>query len=85
MSEQNKLLREIQLLKQSLLNIEANNSPINGWLTKKLVKRFLDYGDTQLRNLEKKKLLVVSKVGHRKFYSYESVQALIKSNIINKK
>ncbi len=82
MTEQNKLLNEIEVIKQSLLKMEANYSPVVGWLTKKTVKRFLDYGDTQLRTLEKENKLTVSKIGSRKFYSYDSILNLIKKNIL---
>lgn len=82
MTEQNKILNEIEVVKQSLLKMEANYSPVGGWLPKNTVKRFLNYGDTQLRNLEKNEMLTVSKIGHRKFYSYDSILALINNNIL---
>ena len=80
MKEYNKLMSEITLIKQSLLAIERNNAAIGGWLPKKAVMRYFDYADNQLRVLEKEKSLEVSKVGRRKFYSLNSIIALIDKN-----
>ncbi len=71
---------EITLIKQSLLAIERNGAAIGGWLPKKAVMRYFDYADNQLRVLEKEKSLEVSKVGRRKFYSLNSIIALIDKN-----
>jgi hypothetical protein len=80
MKEYYKLMGEITLIKQSLLAIERNGAAIGGWLPKKAVMRYFDYADNQLRVLEKEKSLEVSKVGRRKFYSLNSIIALIDKN-----
>ena len=81
MNDNQKILNEIKLIKQSILAIERNGSAIGDWLPKKAVMRHFDYGDNQLRTLEKLKLLEVSKVGRRKFYSLKSIITLIQKNI----
>jgi len=50
------------------------------WLPKKAVMRFFDYGETQMRQLEKENKIVVSKIGARKFYSVQSILNLIEAN-----
>lgn len=54
---------------------------IGDWLPKHFVKRFFDYGDTRLRELEKSGMITVSKIGDRKFYSCKSIIKLLESNI----
>ena len=80
MKEYYKLMSEITLIKQSLLAIERNGAAIGGWLPKKAVMRYFDYADNQLRVLERENALEVSKVGRRKFYSLNSIIALIDKN-----
>jgi hypothetical protein len=77
------ILKDIKAIKLSLLAIEKNGAAIGGWLPKKAVMRFFDYADNQLRVLEKENSLEVSKVGRRKFYSLNSIIALINKNKIN--
>jgi hypothetical protein len=74
------ILKEIKAIKQSLLAIERNGAAIGGWLPKKAVMRYFDYADNQLRILERENALEVSKVGRRKFYSLNSIIALIEKN-----
>lgn len=45
--------------------------------------RFFDYGDTQMRQLEKEFGLETSKIKARKFYSVKSILNLIEKNKIN--
>lgn len=73
-------MREINLIKKSLLTIEKHHMALGGWLPQKAVMRFFDYGDNRLRKLEKEGKLKVSKVGRRKFYSIESIIYLIEEN-----
>jgi hypothetical protein len=80
MNEYYKLMSEITLIKQSLLSIERNGAAIGDWLPKKAVMRYFDYADNQLRVLERENALEVSKVGRRKFYSLNSIIALIDKN-----
>ena len=52
------------------------------WLPKKTVMRFFDYGETQMRELEKENSLITSKIKSRKFYSVASILNLIENNKI---
>jgi hypothetical protein len=45
--------------------------------TKKIVMRFFDYGETQMRQLEKEYGLETSKIKARQFYSVQSILNLI--------
>jgi hypothetical protein len=80
MQETSKLLKEIAIIKQAILAIEGNGMVIGDWISQKAVKKFFDYGDNQLRTLEKTHSIVVSKIGRRKFYSLESIFKLIEEN-----
>ena len=80
MKETDKLLNEILLIKKSLLAMENNGLVLGGWLTKNAVLRYFDYCDNQLRNLERTHSIEVSKIGRRKFYSMDSILALIEKN-----
>jgi hypothetical protein len=51
------------------------------WIPKKTVMRFFDYGETQMRELEKENQIITSKIKARKFYSVESILALLEKNI----
>jgi hypothetical protein len=51
-----------------------------GWLPKKQVMRFFDYGDTQMRQLEKEHRLEISTIKARKFYSVQSLLNLIEKH-----
>lgn len=62
---------------------QLDSNPLNqAWLPKKVVMRFFDYGDTQLRQLEKEYKIEVSKIKARKFYSVKSLLKLIENNKI---
>jgi hypothetical protein len=80
MKDTERLLGEILLIKKSLLLIEKNSLALGGWLTKNTVLRYFDYCDNQLRNLERTHSIKVSKIGRRKFYSADSIIALIEKN-----
>lgn len=49
------------------------------WVPKKAAQRFFDYGETQMRQLEKENKIVTTKIKARKFYSLESVLSLLDS------
>ena len=80
MKETDKLLGEILLIKKSILAIEKNGLSLGGWLPRNTVLRFFDYCNNQIRNLEKNKQIEVSRIGRRKFYSVDSIIALIEKN-----
>jgi len=42
--------------------------------------RFFDYGDTQMRQLEKDFNLEIARINSRKFYSVKSIINLLKEN-----
>lgn len=64
----------------SNLKILSENRLFDTWLPKKVVMRFFDYGETQIRQLEKEHLLEVSKIKARKFYSVQSILNLIEKH-----
>ena len=80
MKEIDKLLCEIFFIKKSLLEMEKNGLALGGWLTKNAVLRYFDYCDNQLRILERSHSIEVSKIGRRKFYSVDSIVALLEKN-----
>lgn len=63
----------------ALIN-EKNSFEVIGWLPKKSVMRFFDYGDTQMRQLEKDFNLEIARINSRKFYSVKSIINLLKEN-----
>jgi hypothetical protein len=73
---------QIDILKLSFEIIrKLENISVNGlyniWLPKKVVMRFFDYGETQMRQVEKDFNLETSKIGARKFYSTQSILNLL--------
>jgi hypothetical protein len=70
-------------INRKLENISAN-ALYNTWLPKKTVMRFFDYGETQMRQIEKEYSLVTSKIKARKFYLVSSILKLIELNKIVK-
>lgn len=75
-----KLIRELH---QKMENFTAKGL-YDVWLPKKSVMRFFDYGETQMRELEKENSLITSKIKSRKFYSVASILNLIENNKIGK-
>ncbi len=73
--------KDIKLIKELLLSERKSSLIINGWINKKTLMHFFDYGDTQMLSLEKEHSITVSKIGRRKFYSIESIIMLIEKNI----
>lgn len=53
------------------------------WIPKKVVMKFFDYGETQMRVIEKQNKLQVSRIKARTFYSVESILNLLESSKIN--
>lgn len=80
----NDIMQEIYLIKKILFDIYKNQIQINKWLSKKHLKLFFDYSDSQIREFEKNSNLVVSKIGRRKFYSVESILKIIEAGVIKK-
>lgn len=71
-----KILSEIHAKLESVSLTEIQSK----WIPKKTAMRFFDYGETQMRELEKENHLVTSKIKARKFYSVESILALLEKN-----
>ena len=80
MLNEQRLIEELIKIRQSLKRLEHHNSAMSEWWTKKMVMEYLNYGETQLRKLEKENKIVVSKIGARKFYSVQSILNLIEAN-----
>ncbi len=73
------ILKLVFELNQKLENITAKGL-YDVWLPKKTVMRFFDYGDTQMRQLEKEFKLETSQIRARKFYSTKSIINLIEKH-----
>ena len=76
-SELSAILNEIAFIKEYLI---FNGDAFGGWLPRKAVMRYFDYGASQLRMLERKNAIQVSIIGNRKFYSVQSIIQLIEKN-----
>jgi hypothetical protein len=75
-------MNEIKSLKVLLFESLNNNSLLSVWIPRKTLMKFFDYGDTQIRALEKNNEIVVSKIGQRKFYLRDSILSFINSKRI---
>jgi hypothetical protein len=73
------ILKLVLELNRRLENITANGL-YNVWLPKKTVMRFFDYGETQMRQIERDFGLETSKIRARKFYSTQSILNLIEKH-----
>ena len=73
------LLRIIKELHDKMSHLELDTL-YQEWLPKKSVMKFFDYGETQMRELEKENDLTVAKIRARKFYSVESIRKLLEKN-----
>ena len=80
MSSLDKLYKEFELLKMTILESNKNSMSIGGWINRKTMLRFFDYSDNHLRALEKKELLITSTIGRRKFYQINSIIKLLEKN-----
>jgi hypothetical protein len=76
------LLALMKEINENLYNL-STNVLYQSWLPKKAVMQFLDYGETQMRVIEKQNKLQVSKIKARTFYSVESVLKLLEDHKIN--
>jgi len=74
------ILQNSRACKLCALLTEMNSFEVIGWLPKKSVMRFFDYGDTQMRQLEKDFNLEIARINSRKFYSVNSIINLLKEN-----
>ena len=75
------IMDEISSIKSIMLHLLHNRANIEDWLPENVVMRFFNYGKTQMRSLEKRENLIISKIGNRKFYNKQSIIVLIEKNI----
>jgi hypothetical protein len=75
-------VNEIKSLKLLLLESMNSDTLSSEWIPRKTLMRFFDYGDTQIRALETKNNIIVSKIGQRKFYQRDSILNLLNNNQI---
>ena len=77
------ILEELSLIKKSITELEKNRQVIGDWIPKKVVMKFFDYGDTQMRELKKEKGLITTTIKARTFYSVQSILNLLEANKTN--
>lgn len=77
--EREQLRQLIKELNNKIIQTELSGL-YNVWLPKKAVMKFLDYGETQMREVEQEHNLVISKIKARKFYSVESILNMLEKH-----
>jgi hypothetical protein len=78
------ILHKVELTHKMVFHLYQNLNPLKDWLNRKNLKMLFDYSDSQIRELEKKSSIKVSKVGRRRFYSVASILKIIESGVVNK-
>lgn len=58
---------------------------MGNWVNREYMKRFFDYGDTQILELSKNKSIVTSRFGNRLFFDILSVIKFLEDHIELKK
>jgi hypothetical protein len=79
--EQQEILNAINGLRNTLISVNSHTSPVDGWLPRSEVMRFMNYGNTQMCALEKSGELITSKIGKRVFIRKDSLTKLLEKNI----
>lgn len=77
-------LETTQLLKTIIADLkELKTKSIleKEWMSRAQLMEFLQYGATQIAELDKKGKLVIAQVGRRKFYSVDSVNKMLQDSI----
>jgi hypothetical protein len=64
---------------------DINLHRIGNWANREYMKRFFDYGDTQILELSKNKAIVTSRIGNRLFFQLDSITKFLECNIESKK
>lgn len=77
MSSNEKLIKEVQTLKQLIIESNKSSMCIDGWINQKTLLRFLDCSLSTLRKLEKQELIISKKIGRKKFYQIKSITKLL--------
>jgi hypothetical protein len=68
------------LEKEKTLNLHQ----MGNWVNREYMKRFFDYGDTQILELSKNKAIVTSRIGNRLFFDLNSIIRFLEENIQKK-
>lgn len=79
----NEIKTEILIMFNSLQKLNKS-SLTDKWVPYSEVKEFLKYGNTQMATLEKSEVLIISKIGKRKFIDRNSFVKLLDNNIVPK-
>jgi hypothetical protein len=79
-AEYSEILQILSELKTDL--VEKRNLPLDEWIPRKQVMKFLGYGDTQMGELERHKEIVFSRVGNRKFFKRDALLEFLESKIV---
>ena len=67
------------------LGKNENFNQLSNWINRNYMKRFFDYGDTQLLELSKHKSIVTSRIGNRLFFELNSVLKFLQEHTEVKK
>ncbi len=75
------ILAELAVVKKQLAELE-NVRYFEGWIPRKKLMEFFEYGDTQIAAIFKKEELIVSVIGNRKFIKKDSVMKFLEKNVM---
>ncbi len=64
---------------------DQNLYRMENWVNREYMKRFFDYGDTQILELSKNKSVVTARIGNRLFFELNSILKFIEAHIELKK
>lgn len=78
------VLAELKDIRNEISKLHLSNGVSEEWLSRSVVKSFLSYGDTQMATLEHSGLIVIAKVGKRKFFHKQSFLNFLEKNIITR-
>lgn len=73
--------KQIQIENAKSLNLYQ----MGNWVNREYMKRFFDYGDTQILELSKNKSIVTSRIKNRLFFDISSVNKYLEDHIESKK
>jgi hypothetical protein len=62
-----------------------NFNQLGNWISRNYMKRFFDYGETQILELSKHKSIVTSRIGNRLFFELSSVLKFLEDHAEVKK
>jgi hypothetical protein len=73
--------KQPNLEKEKNLNLHQ----MGNWVNREYMKRFFNYGDTQILDLSKNKAIVTARIGNRLFFDQNSITKFLNDNIEQKK